>query len=110
MCHVKFTVLVLPSGSLRITNSPTDVVDACVTDKKVDDDCAKLIAELEALELARAEKKAAKKKIDRADLLATQHIERSTLSLSRENITVPSHISPSSDEDAKKLFFFRSPR
>jgi len=62
VCHVKFTVLVLPSGSLRITNCPTDVVDACVTDKKVDDDCAKLIAELEALELARAEKKAAKKK------------------------------------------------
>ena len=40
-----------------------------------------------------------------AQIFSQQHIERSTLSFLKENINVPSHISPSSDEDAKKLFF-----
>ena len=41
-----------------------------------------------------------------AQIFSQQHIERSTLSFLKERLLhVPSHILPSSDEDAKKLFF-----
>jgi|UPI00049172E1 curved DNA binding protein len=60
--HVKFTALVLPNGTSKITSGPADIVSACKSEKKLDADSQKLVEELAALELAKAERKKNKKK------------------------------------------------
>jgi len=60
VAHFKCTVLLLPSGTSRVTG--LDMPDYFKTDKKPDEETEKLLAELAEIAAKKAKKKAAKKK------------------------------------------------
>lgn len=64
VAHFKCTVLLLPSGTLRVTG--LDMPGYFKTDKKPDEETEKLLAELEEVAAKKAKKKAAKKKKKKA--------------------------------------------
>ena len=64
VAHFKCTVLLLPSGTTRVTG--LDVPAYFTTDKKPDEETEKLLAELAAVAAKKAKKKAAKKKKKKA--------------------------------------------
>ena len=60
VAHFKCTVLLLPSGTTRVTG--LDLPDYFKTDKEPDEETAKLLKEIEDIAAAKAKKKAKKKK------------------------------------------------
>jgi len=64
VAHFKCTVLLLPSGTTRVTG--LDMPDYFKTEKKPDEETQKLLTELEDIAAKKAKKKAAKKKKKKA--------------------------------------------
>jgi len=64
VAHFKCTVLLLPSGTLRVTG--LDMPDYFKTDKEPDEETKKVIADLEEIAAKKAKKKANKKKKKKA--------------------------------------------
>ena len=60
VAHFKCTVLLLPSGTLRVTG--LDLPEYFKTDKKPDEETEKMLTELAEIAAKKAKKKAAKKK------------------------------------------------
>ena len=62
VAHVKFTVLLMPSGTQRITAPTVDLDQLVTSDKTLPDDLLKILTDYDAAVSAKKDKKKKKKK------------------------------------------------